>query len=71
MTFHLGTETPGVDVRTYSAHYAAYATELPTYADWYKDREQPQMTDEQFIAADEYTISLTDWRARFGAPAAR
>lgn len=69
MTFDLGDENPTVAVRTYSTHYDAYASDLTTYADWYKSREQPQMTDEQFVAADEYTINLNDWRARFGTPA--
>lgn len=71
MTFHLGSEDPRVEVRTYSAHYDAYASELETYADWYKSREQPEMTDEQFVSADEYTIRLNDWTARYGAPALR
>lgn len=71
MTFHMGAEDPRVDVRTYSTHYDAYASDLGPYADWYKSREQPEMTDEQFVSADEYTISLNDWRARFGAPTRR
>ncbi len=68
MTFHLQDENPRVGVRTYSTHYDAYASDLGTYADWYKSREQPEMTNEQFVSADEYTINLKDWRARFGAP---
>lgn len=68
MTFHLGAENPRVDVRTYSTHYDTYASDLEAYADWYKSREQPEMTDEQFVNADEYTITVNDWRARFGAP---
>lgn len=68
MTFHLQGENPRIDVRTYSPHYEAYASDLETYADWYKSREQPDMTDEQFVSADEYTINLNDWRTRFGAP---
>jgi hypothetical protein len=62
------TEEPRVEVRTHSAHYNAYASELVTYADWYKSREQPEMTDEQLVAQDEYSISLEDWHSRFGAP---
>ena len=65
MTFHLAGEAPRIDVRTYSTHYDTYASDLETYADWYKSREQPEMTDEQFVAADEYTISLKDWHARY------
>lgn len=68
MTFHLGGADPRIDVRTYSTHYDAYANELESYAEWYKMREQPELTDEQFVAADEFVITLKDWRARFGAP---
>jgi hypothetical protein len=71
MTFQLGDENPRVDVRTYSTHYNVYSSELETYADWYKGREQSEMTDEQFAAEDEFTIDLKDWRARFGAPRGR
>jgi hypothetical protein len=71
MTFHLGGNNPKIDVRTYSTHYKAYASELENYADWYKPREQPDMTDQQFIAADEFSMNLTDWRTRFGAPVFR
>lgn len=68
MTFHLGGDNDRVDVSTYSTHYGVYADELESYATWYKGREQPEMTDEQFVSADEYVISLNDWSARFGAP---
>jgi len=71
LTFRLGDANPELDVRTYSTYYDTYSSDLETYADWYKQREQPEMTDEQFEAADEYAISLRDWRARFGEPVAR
>lgn len=66
LTFHLAGENPRVEVRTYSTHYGTYASDLETYAQWYKGREQPDMTDEQFVSADEYTITLNDWIDRFG-----
>jgi hypothetical protein len=68
MTFHLDRESPRIDVRTYSTHYKAYASELERYAEWYKPREQPELTDEEFLSEDEFVIPLKDWRARFGAP---
>jgi hypothetical protein len=66
MKFDLDSVPPRVAIRTYSTHYRAYSTELATYAQWYKPREQPDMTDEQFLRADEYTLELTDFRERFG-----
>ena len=35
---------------------------------WYGDHEQPDMTDAEFHAADEFVVELEDFRARFGAP---
>lgn len=67
MTFHLGNENPKIDVRTYSSHYGKYSSELSTYAEWYKSNEQPGMTDEQYGAAEEFTIDLSDFHARFSA----
>lgn len=68
MTFELGSAKPTVRVRTYSTYYHAYASDLPLYAQWYKSSEQPQMTDAEFLAQDEFTLDLTDFQARFGAP---
>jgi hypothetical protein len=67
MTFHLDDDSPRVEVRTYSTHYDAYSSELPQYAQWYKPREQPQMSDGEFLRADEFTLELRDFRTRFGA----
>ena len=33
-----------------------------------RKQSSPEMTDEQFLAADEFTIELTDFRSRFGLP---
>lgn len=65
MTFDLDAEIPTVRIRTYSTHYEAYSTELPTYAEWYKPREQPTLTDAEFLARDDFTIPLDDFHARF------
>ena len=68
MVFHTRSENPRVDVKTYSSHYDSYSTELDAYAEWYKSREQPEMTDEEFFAADDFMIELSDFRSRFGMP---
>ena len=68
MEFDLSSEPPTVMVRTYSTHYETYSSGLETYALWYRDHEQPDMTDEEFHAADEFVITLEDFRDRFGAP---
>ncbi|MAT93091.1 MAG: serine/threonine protein phosphatase [Halioglobus sp.] len=69
MEFDLAADTPVIRVRTYSSHYRAYAGEVPQYAPWYKRWEQPQLSDEAFLAGDEFDLPLADFRARFG-PAA-
>jgi len=66
MAFDMTGEVPTVRVRTYSTHFKRYASDEPNYALWYKPNEQPQMTDEEFLAQDEFTIRLEDFRARFG-----
>ncbi|MDQ1153263.1 serine/threonine protein phosphatase [Brevundimonas sp. SORGH_AS_0993] len=66
MTFDMDGETPTVRVRTYSTHYRRYASDTPHYADWYKPNEQPQLSDADFLARDEFTIRLEDFRSRFG-----
>ncbi len=60
--------TPGreqVHVRTYSTHYHAEARDLPQYARWYKSLEHPEMTDDQFLDQDDFTIALDDFAKRF------
>jgi hypothetical protein len=72
LSFDLGIEPPRVRVRTYSTHYQAFSSELPEYASWYREHEQPQMTDAEFLAAEEFAFELTDFRQRFdrtGKPA--
>lgn len=71
MAFDMTGDTPVVRIRTYSTHYRRYASETPDYARWYKPNEQPQLTDEAFLAGDEFTIRLDDFRARFGGGEAR
>jgi hypothetical protein len=66
--FDLGAETPKLSVRTYSTHYGVGSRDLDTYAEWYRGHEQPEMTDAEFHAADDFEIELTDFRRRFGPP---
>jgi len=68
LEFDLGGPEPMIRVRTYSTHYNTLSSELATYAGWYREKEQPEMTDEEFHAAEEFTLLLTDFRKRFGAP---
>ena len=65
MVFHTHGDEPRIDIRTYSSHYGMYSSEMSTYAEWYKVGEQPDMTDEKFLNADEFTIDLSDFHERF------
>jgi hypothetical protein len=65
MAFDLGAPTPTVRVRTYSTHYKAFSGDLPQYAAWYRPDEQPKMTDADFLAQDDFTLTLDDFRKRF------
>ena len=65
MHFDLGAPVPGVRVETWSSHYRKTASELPTYARWYRDYEQPGMSDTEFLAADEFTLELPGFHERF------
>ncbi len=68
LTFDTAAEVPTLRVRTYSAHYRAFADELATYAAWYKPHEAPDLDDAAFVAKDSFSVRLPDFRARFGAP---
>ncbi|MFA7601422.1 MAG: serine/threonine protein phosphatase [Novosphingobium sp.] len=65
MTFDMAAATPTVLVKTYSTHYRRRSTETPQYVAWYKAQEQPELADAEFVAADDFTITLADFRARF------
>ncbi|WP_427788776.1 serine/threonine protein phosphatase [Brevundimonas diminuta] len=67
MAFDMSGQTPRIRVRTYSTFYHRYASDEPNYARWYKTNEQPGLSDEEFLNRDEFTISLDDFRDRFGA----
>ena len=66
LRFDTASNPPTIQMRTFSTYYGTYSGDLPTYADWYREHEQPKMSDEEFLAAEEYEIVLRDFRARFG-----
>ena len=68
LRFETGGIAPRIDVRTYSTHYREHSSESEEYADWYRAHEQPTRTDAEFLAAEEFTIPLVDFRERFGPP---
>jgi hypothetical protein len=65
MAFDMGAKVPTIRVRTYSTYYKAYSNELPSYAGWYKAEEWPALSDAAFNREDDFTLELTDFRARF------
>lgn len=69
LSFDMAGPVPVLQVRTYSTHYKTFSGETPEYVAWYRDHEQPKMTDAEFLAADEFTVPLKDFRTRFGAGA--
>jgi hypothetical protein len=68
LEFDFTAQVPRMRVRTYSTYFKAFAGDLPGYAAWYKPREKPELTDEAFLAEDEFTIELDDFVKRFGLP---
>jgi hypothetical protein len=66
MSFDLASGDPKIRVRTYSSHYDVYASDHPSYVEWYKKHEQPHLSDDDFLAMDEFDIPLDDFTDRFG-----
>jgi hypothetical protein len=71
MHFDLSTEPATIQVKTYSTYFGKFSHEVEEYANWYKARERPNLSDLEFYAADEYVISLEDFHQRFPKPANR
>ncbi len=65
MRFDFSTTPASIRVATYSPYYGRYSSQVAEYADWYKQREQPDMSDAEFQAADEFVISLDGFSQRF------
>ena len=68
LEFDFAAAVPRLRVRTYSTYFKAFASDLSNYAAWYKPREKSDLTDEAFLAEDEFTIELDDFVRRFGLP---
>ena len=66
MRFDFSVQPARLEVKTYSSHFGQYSGEVDEYPAWYRDREQPGMSDIDFYAADDYTLELTDFYRRFG-----
>jgi hypothetical protein len=69
MQFDLSAEPATIQVKTYSRYFAKFSSEVEEYADWYKAREQPNLSDLEFYAADDFVIRLEDFNERFGRSA--
>lgn len=67
MEFDFTGESPLVRVKTYSTHYKKQSTQIRQYAKWYRDHEDPGMSDKDFAREDDFVIPLTDFVKRFGA----
>lgn len=71
MEFDLDPQRPRLRLRAYSTYFKAFSSELPHYADWYRD-EHPDMPEAEFRALDDVEFELVDFHARFeGARIAR
>ena len=71
LTFDLDRPVPTVAVRTYSPHYRNFSVDQAGYAQWYKAREKPKLSDAEFLTQDEFTFELTGFAGRFPAAAAK
>lgn len=68
MQFDFSTEPATIRVKTYSSYFGQFSGAVDDYANWYKAREQPGMSDVEFYAADDFIIRLDDFFERFGKP---
>ena len=68
LDFDMSATMPIIEVKAYSTFYKSYSGEFSDYVNWYRDMEQPEMSAEEFLAADHYTIELDDFKERFGEP---
>jgi hypothetical protein len=68
MQFDLSAEPATIQVKAYSSYFGKFSSEVDEYANWYKAREQPNLSDLEFYAADDFLIRLEDFNERFGRP---
>lgn len=67
MRFDLDAAAPSLTVSTYSTYYKSTAAQFPPYARYYKAKEKPKMTEDQFIAEEEFSVSMAGFAERFSA----
>lgn len=67
MRFRLEGDKPQIAISTYSTLFKADARQLPTYSAFYKAKEKPALTDEAFVAEEEFVLSLDGFAQRFRA----
>ena len=65
LDFDMTGRNPSVHVHTYSTHLDRESQDTPQYADWYKDGEQPGLSDAEFHAADDYRFEIVGFADRF------
>ena len=58
MNFDFSTQPAHISIKTYSSYYNSYSSDLDQYAFFYRELEQPQMSDAEFHEADEFILSL-------------
>lgn len=69
LKFRLDGPAPTMEVRTFSTHFRKFASEMPDYGKWYKAHDgQAKLSDTDYLAREEFTVPLTDFHSRFGAP---
>jgi hypothetical protein len=68
MQFDLSAEPATIRVKTFSSYLGQFSSEVDNYANWYKTREQPNLSDLEFHAADDFIIRLDGFFQRFGQP---
>jgi hypothetical protein len=69
MRFDFETIPPTIKVKTYSSYFNQFSLQVEDYANWYKAKEQPEMSDAEFLETDDFAIRLDDFFQRFGKPA--
>ncbi|MFK8047789.1 MAG: hypothetical protein AB8B81_05080 [Halioglobus sp.] len=65
MRFDFSTTPATITVKTFSSYYRKFSAAVGEYANWYKGHEQPNMTDAEFYAADDFVINLDGFSERF------
>jgi hypothetical protein len=65
MHFDFSDQSEQITVKTFSSHYNRYSSDMNQYADWYKAREKPHLSDSEFYSVDDFVIRLEGFSERF------